>query len=769
MVNRLVILVIYLLLLPIGLIGQDCLFSINGEILDKGSNSPLEYANLYVEEAGVGTITDSRGQFLIDGLCEGVYHIRVSHIGCETATFFIDLQSDTIVTFWLFHHAELLDEILIHASPMDNSSQPSSTISRQVIQQEGNKTLADLLGDLSGVAVLKNGAGISKPIIHGLYGNRITILNSGIAQAGQQWGNDHAPEIDPFVADHLSVLKGASALEYNSNAIGGVVLVETASVSDDPHLHGEVHYILQSNGRGHTVNATMEENADWSKWKLTGSYKRVGDTQSPNYFLTNTGRKELSLATQIEKNTGSWDHLLYYSLFDTDIGILRGAHVGNLTDLETAITKEVPFFTEDEFSYDISAPKQHVTHHLLKLESKYIHSNEKIFKFKYGGQLNNRDEFDVRRSGRSDLPALSLDQVSHFFEGVYNYSGDAGTLIKTGLQFTYTDNTNNPETGILPLIPDYLSHQAGGYFIHKKNNENLFWEIGGRLDYKYFNVVTISRDAGRTIERYDHHFTNYAFSGGIKYQFDEGVSLGLNAGHKLRSPEVNELYSYGLHQGVSGIEEGNPNLENEGASKVIVSGKYRVDDKFYLETNFYYQLINNYIYLYPEDNFRLTIRGAFPVFAYTQTNARISGMEFMGTFSPTQNLKFIGRYNRVRGWDREIEDDLIFIPPDNFSASIKVNLPDYGWLTNGKLEVSGSYYARQSRFPMDQDFLDPPSEYFLLEAGIGADVKINSSKLGISLRIENLLNHSYRDYLNRLRYFADEIGRNIVLSLSYSY
>ena len=54
--------------------------------------------------------------------------------------------------------------------------------------------------------MLRNGSGISKPVIHGLFGNRVTILNNGITQSGQQWGNDHAPEIDPFVADHLSCL-----------------------------------------------------------------------------------------------------------------------------------------------------------------------------------------------------------------------------------------------------------------------------------------------------------------------------------------------------------------------------------------------------------------------------------------------------------------------------------------------------------------------------------------------------------------------------------
>ena len=128
-----------------------------------------------------------------------------------------------------------------------------NAIYKEKIIAEGNKNLADVLATVSGVSVLKNGSGISKPIIHGLYGNRVTILNNGLVQAGQQWGNDHAPEIDPFVADHISVVKGAGSLQYGSSALGGVVMVDPYKISQDPHLHGKSTYVFQTNGLGHTL------------------------------------------------------------------------------------------------------------------------------------------------------------------------------------------------------------------------------------------------------------------------------------------------------------------------------------------------------------------------------------------------------------------------------------------------------------------------------------------------------------------------------------
>ena len=154
--------------------------------------------------------------------------------------------------------------------------------------------------------------------------------------------------------------------------------------------------------------------------------------------MTNTGKREGNIALQLEKNFRSkWQNQLYYSLFNTEIGILRGSHVGNLTDLEEAIGRDEPFFTKENFSYEIEAPRQLVTHHLLKLESKYSISEQSFLNFQYGGQLNDRKEFDVRRSGRSELPALSLEQQ---FCGQYEQSRNWYSSSDPGLQVLPTSS-----------------------------------------------------------------------------------------------------------------------------------------------------------------------------------------------------------------------------------------------------------------------------------------------------------------------------------------
>ena len=224
-----------------------------------GLNLDLFYTVVFIEELQIGGFTNEMGFYEIHHICSGNYHIRISHIGCETLKVFLPVTETLTFSKVLHHHAELIDEIIIHGEKQNNTTQASQTIKKEEIVLKGNKNLADLLEEITGIQSIKNGSGISKPVIHGLTGNRIAIVNNGIVQSGQQWGNDHAPEIDPFVAHHISVIKGTGALAYSGGSLGGIVLIEPKELDNEPHLHGQTHYITESNVRGHTANLQLEK------------------------------------------------------------------------------------------------------------------------------------------------------------------------------------------------------------------------------------------------------------------------------------------------------------------------------------------------------------------------------------------------------------------------------------------------------------------------------------------------------------------------------
>ena len=232
---------------------------------------------------------------------------------------------------------------------------------------------------------------------------------------------------------------------------------------------------------------------------------------------------------------------------------------------------------------------------------------------------------------------------------------------------------------------------------------------------------------------------------------------------------MNELYSFGLHQGVSGIEEGNRNMDVEKSLKALLSVDFRIQNKFFVQALGYFQNVQDYIFLEPQKEFRLTIRGAFPVFLYKQTNANITGLDLLLKYEPKQNLNFILKYALVRGNDLTNDIGLINIPSDNILSSMTYTFKDGGKWKNNFLTINGRYVFQQTRIEESQDFLSPPDDYFLIGLQVGTNFEWQESSLKVSLRAENLMNTTYRDYLNRLRYFADENGINVSLNLNYRF
>ncbi len=750
---------------------QTCTIKLSGKVVEKGNSTPLSFATIkIIDLQSVGAIADVDGKFEVPNLCPGSYHLEISFVGYNPQIFYLNLEENTEITFELSLHNELLNEIVVHGDKTEITTQIHNVIGEDKIRAEGNKNLADVLESVAGVSVLKTGSGVSKPIIHGLYGNRVSILNNGIVQAGQQWGNDHGPEIDLFVANHISVVKGAAAVEYGGNAIGGVVLVNPYSIGNDPHLHGKSTYVFQSNGLGHTLNTQIEKADDWASWRATGTIKYMGDTKAPNYYLTNTGKREANLALQVEKYfSDNWQASAYYSIFNTDIGILRGSHIGNLTDLEEAIGRDKPFFTQDDFSYKIQSPHQKVTHHLLKLESEHTIDDNQFLTFTYGGQIDDRREYDVRRSGRSEIPALSLLLFSHSLDVGYEKNASNGVNTKFGIQTNYTNNTNNPETEILPLIPDYQSTSVAGFGVWQKETNKWLTEVGARYSFKYLQVVAISRTLPRKIERTNHPFSNYTINAGIKRIFEVPLQMSANIGYAQRAPEVNELYSNGLHQGVSGIEEGSKDLVSESSLKGIFSIDWKINDRVLIQGSGYVQNIHNYIYLEPQEELRLTIRGAFPVFLYKQTNALIYGSDLLISYNPSQQVKFNLVYALVRGEDKTNNAPLIYMPSDNIKGTFSLFPKDKKTWVDNSFSINGRYVFEQTRLLAEQDLLAPPPGYFLLGLAIGSGIHLEKTHLNFKLRVENMLNTTYRDYLNRMRYFADDLGINVSLNVNYTF
>ncbi|MEQ6121525.1 TonB-dependent receptor [Reichenbachiella sp. MALMAid0571] len=767
---------------------KDCSYTLSGQITDEHDQSPLEYSSIYIKELERGVTADERGNYMLSNLCAGTYSVLIRHVGCKPKEEFITIKKNTVKEFSLEHHPTELNEVIVEGELEEaDVSLTTSELSEIQLDQSRGKTLGESLKSLSGVNSLQSGPTISKPVINGLHSNRILIMNNGIRQEGQQWGQEHAPEIDPFSATGFKVIKGAATVRYGADAIGGIVLVEPPSLLSNREFKGSISMIGQSNNRQGVVSAMMEKGYDNGiGWRVQGSAKKGGDAKASNYNLSNTGVQEINFSGAFGLTKEHYGFEGYLSHFDSDIAILRSAHIGNLTDLTNAINSDVPLYVED-FTYTIDNPRQEVRHDLMKLNGFLKLADLGTVRLQYGFQSNHRNEYDRRRGANFNRPSISLDIFTHTLDLVFEQHALGKLKGEFGASSIYQRNKNNTGTNANFLIPDYKNYGLGAFAIEKYVQQKWELEAGIRYDFRQLNPFVF--DSSNKLLSPKYTFNNVTASVGGDFSLNEKLTLKANIASAWRPPQVSELFSNGLHHGAAAIEQGllypggflsenllDADIQSEQAIKAIATMEYK-SNNLLVEGSIYHNTINNYIYLRP-DGIRLSIRGAFPVFQYMRTNARFVGMDAVVKYKLSNQWSYNAKVSLLRAKDVSADDVLINIPANSFENGITyqmINIPDVNkvYFTLDVLTVMHQGRAPQAFLDFENseppssiyDFKTAPDGYTLLNFHSG--VEFDKLKLGFS--VENLLNISYRDYMNRFRYFTDDIGINYSLRLFYNF
>jgi iron complex outermembrane receptor protein len=628
-------------------------------------------------------------------------------------------------------------------------------------------------------------------------------LNYGIRQEGQQWGAEHAPEIDPFVASNIVVIKDASSIKYGTDALGGVIVVNPPALPERAGLGGTFNTVFQSNGRSGTFSGMLEggikNRAGWG-WRVQGTGKKTGDFQTPEYSLTNTGIEELnfSASTGYHKEHKGFD--IFFSHFQTTIGILKGTSIGNLDDLVNAMERKIPEYTTD-FSYRIDEPRQEVSHNLLKLNG-HIRTDLGEWRLQYGFQNNNRKEFDIRIGQLSEIPAIDLQLNTHTLDGEWETLHSEKRTISLGFNSMLQGNSNIHGTQRIPFIPDFNSLSAGLFGITKLYLDDLTIDLGIRYDYRHYDVK--GYDFKNTFYSTSFDFNNVSGTIGSTMQLGRDQTLNLNLSSSWRPPHVAELFSIGTHQSAAAIEYGlmlndttnevmdieNVNFKTEQAFKLVATYQ-RSWKNFTAEISPYVNYIFNYIYLRPTGITR-NVRGVYPYFRYTQTDALFLGTDVSATLLLGKHLKVIPKASLLRASNErpagDQDDFLVFIPSNRYEVAIRYERPSVHTLRNFYVESKTSYVARQTRSPRvvtvreikeaeeqhedpfngstsNFDFMPAPRGYFLWSAAAGISLKTRKAQYDFRIASENILNQQYREYTNRFRYYSDEIGRNLILSV----
>lgn len=770
---------------------QPCSSQITGRVIDvEGRALPGATVRLLADSRVV--TTDETGEFLIGNICFGMHRLQVSYIGFDSSVVSVNVPGKSL-DIRLSPSTTDLENVVIEGtqSAKRMASQTVSELQKEQLLQLHGRPLGESLKEIPGVSAIQTGPAIFKPVIHGLHSQRILILNNGIRQEGQQWGAEHAPEVDPFIASSLEVIKGAETVRYGADAIGGVVIINPPPLHEVKGLGGEFNSGFMSNNRMGVLSGMLEgnfgANGPW-RWRVQSSAKRGGDFHAADYNLSNTGTKEINFsgAAGFEKERSGLE--LYVSSFNSEIAILRAAHSGNQNDFAESLDREQPWYIRD-FTYDINNPYQQIGHHLLKARSHFQWNDRAQISILYGGQYNQRREYDIRRAGRSSTPAISMNLMSHVLDLSVDHKErqHSGSF---GINGTYKRNQNDTETtGINPLIPDYEQFSAAAFVLEKWNKGKWTFDAGGRYDFQQLKVLTFDQ---QQLIKPSFNFNFFSGTLGASYVLSTRARIVTNFGIASRPPHVSELYSQGLHHSAGSIEEGT--MRKDGAvlvdqqlirkenSRKLTSTLQILRDHFSLDFSIYGNSISNYVYLRPT-GLRTTIQGYFPVFTYDQTDVILLGSDLSMNWRINESFTWEAKYSYLYAKDVTHDSPLISMPPAQVDNSVTYRFKEVSWLHDFYVNLSAPYTFRQFNAPRvvhpsnlesdtsDEvfDFMAAPEGYWLLNARIGFQLPVRDRHINVVLSSENMLNTSYRNYMNRWRYFADDTGRNFIIRLSYNF
>ncbi len=780
---------------------QDCDKTLTGKVIDFHDGVPLEGATITYNSTTIQT--DAEGKYLITGLCGTSYAFTISHVDCNSQVVTLDINQISTRDFYLEHHLNELQEVKVSGAKSNKtSSAQEETIGENILEKYSSASLGDALREITGVSSLNTGSTIVKPIIQGLNGSRVLIMNNGVRMQDMEWGDEHAPNVDINTAGYVTVVKGAAALRYGGDAIGGVIVMEPSKAPAKDTIMGKTVVTGASNGRGGSISSEIIKGYK-SGWfiKGQGTLKRFGDVEAPDYILSNTGvfEKGASLAFGVNKFTYGWD--AFYSFYDNEIGVLAASHIGNVDDLIESINSREPSIIRD-FTYDIDNPKQEVTHHLGRL--RYFKRFEKLGKWttQYDFQLNQRFEFDIRRTQeRSEIPSIDLELTTHTLTSDFEFDSKPNYKFTTGILVRYQENFADPLTGVRRLIPDYDKYDAGAFITGEYDlNDNVILDAGVRYDFNRidaqkfylngrwedrgyeqdFSDIVVDRNVTGsqllTKPVFDYH--NISGTTGVQYTFKDEYQFRANYALSQRAPNPSELFSDGLHHSAARIELGDLRIDQETSHKLSLS-IIKNNKKWGWEIAPYANFIKDYILLEPVDT-ELTIRGAFPVWEYRQTDARLLGIDTKVYANWHSNWRTDHNFSLIKGHETDDERALINMPAPNFNNKITFAKPDW---YDFAISLESQYHFRQNEFPSNITVFSPdagenvvlevntpPDAYHLLHLDTGMKFKIGTiSTLNLGLTINNIANTAYRNYLNRQRYFADDLGRNFLLRLSINY
>jgi len=722
--------------LPATLRGQGGV-SLSGILTNSLSGDPIPNATVQIDELRTTTMSNAQGAFTFENVAPGSYHLSVHTQGYSTRRTEVTVSTTAVTGLAIGVDPELhfTEQTTVTGDVRSQFEvyQPTAVLAGQDLQKDLAMTLGDTLGNQAGVAVRSFGPASSRPVVRGLDGDRVQILQDGqrTGDLSSQSG-DHATAINPAAAQRIDVVRGPATLLYGSAAIGGLVNVITEDIPVRPMegASGSATFDVGSAAKEGGAAADVRAGTGSFALHAGGGGRRSGDVATPEGDLANSqsrgGFGNVGASWTGERNYFGGS----YGYDDTKFGIPI-VEEGNIQ------------LTPRRHSVGFRAGGEGLT----------------------GALDSYRATLTVRRYKHDELEG---DEVGTAFknntEEVELMAGHRAAGRLSGRFGTWFLNRAFGASGAEALSPDIDQRSVAAFLYEEIAWPHVAFQFGGRVDHTRYSPV--GED--------ERSFTSGSGSVGLLVTpaaADDRLTFAVSLARTARNPALEELFYFGPHPGTFSFEVGNPDLRPEHALGFDVSMRWR-HPRASGEVTYFRNDIRDFVFRSPlteedlEDRLAELERrfpgrdldteeaGEFPIIENVGADSVLQGIEAHGDFGLTSNLFAEVLLDYVHGALKDTDNALPRIPPLRSQFGLRYQYNAF--------QVGGSVtaVAKQDRV---LGIETPTDGYGSLRLYAAYSVQTGRALSTITARLENVTDELYRNHLSYIKDLAPEMGRNFKL------
>ncbi len=730
---------------------------IRGIVYDVENQQPVLLASIYIQDLNRGAVTQEQGDFQLRNLPEGTLVLRIQHVGYETTLKKVHVRKDdtTQVRIGIRPSVFRSSEIRIYADYVQEdeiTTHVERVLTGRRLRQQLGRTIAETLDDEPGMAQRTMGPAPARPVLRGLGGERLLILEDG-GRTGDlsATASDHALTIDPMTAEHIELIRGPSALVHGSNTMGGVINVIRGQIPHDLpdrfSWSGTIQGETVNNGfsggvRGYGPLSDRLPLGDRMGFRFDLSGRNTSDMNTPVGSQINTAITTLNASAGLSY-IDSWG-MLGFS--------------GNIMDMKYGVPGGKGLAEAHPNGVDLEMYRRYLESRLRRsFSDSWIRRFDATWNYSYyyHKELEKPDDPTIPQPVGAEFGVLTHNGKVHLHHnslGIF----EKGLI---GISFEHRDYAS----GGFTYTPETTEYSAAAYAFQERDFGRFNLQAALRFDYRHLSP----EEKSSIFLPSDITSRNFSGPSGSlmgTWNIRSGMEIGSTVTLTHRSPIIEELYAEGPHLANFAYEIGNPGLSREhGWGNELFFRMNR--DRFLLELALFRNQMNNYIF--PQDTGEPSIRrDDLNTFQFTENKVLMAGVEASGQFRLHRSLLTGGTASYVKGDFIEDGTSFPFLVLEDKEASVPMMPPlnsrlflEYGY---SKLKIGGAarLSARQDR--TDQ-FEEPTDAYAIFDLYSQYHLSRGNMLHTFSLTIENLADTEHRNHLSRIKSVMPEPGRNVKL------